>query len=319
MTWVAWRQFRASAVVAVAALAVAAILLELTWHPIGGNSERFVGLSHVHLLKYLSTVLVAVPALIGAFWGAPLLAHELEAGTHRLAWTQSITRTRWLATKVAVIGLASVAVTGVFSLMLTGWSSHAVNLGRLAPAMFDERGIAPIGDAVFALALGVAAGVLIRRTLPAMAVTLVGFIAVRMIVTNWVRPHFAAPLKQIASFQSAQAGAGFVVPKAGAWTVSTYAINPAGRRVSSTFGCRSFVVGHKVGQGPDPAALRAAKAAAHACNASARAYVGSLRQVITYQPLSRYWTFQAYDVALFVGLAVILLGFSFWWVRTRVA
>ena len=38
------------------------------------------------------------------FWGAPLVTRELEAGTHRLVWNQSVTRTRWLATKLGLIG-----------------------------------------------------------------------------------------------------------------------------------------------------------------------------------------------------------------------
>jgi len=173
MIWLTWRQFRISAVVAVAGLAAIAIVLAAT-HPSGDGT-----LSHDHPLKFLSTFLVGLPALVGAFWGAPLIAGELETGTYRLAWTQSVTPTRWLAVKVGLIGLASVAVTGALSLMLTGWSSAAVNNGRFGSAMFAERGIAPMGYAAFGFALGVTAGLLIRRTLPAMAATLVVFLAAR--------------------------------------------------------------------------------------------------------------------------------------------
>jgi len=42
---------------------------------------------------------LATPALLGIFWGAPLIARELETGTCRLAWNQSVTRTRWLTVK----------------------------------------------------------------------------------------------------------------------------------------------------------------------------------------------------------------------------
>jgi len=53
----------------------------------------------------LGLVVLVVPALIGVFWGAPLIARELETGTFRLAWTQSVTRTRWLAVKLGVVVL----------------------------------------------------------------------------------------------------------------------------------------------------------------------------------------------------------------------
>src|SRR5580700_4953026 len=126
MMWLTWRQFRAPAALAAAALGVMALLLGITnTHPATVSSGF---MTHYHLLQFLSTGLVAVPALIGAFWGAPLVARELESGTYRLAWTQSITRTRWLASKIALIGAASVATTGLLTLMLTGWSSRAVNL-----------------------------------------------------------------------------------------------------------------------------------------------------------------------------------------------
>ena len=46
-------------------------------------------------------VLIA-PAIVGIFWGAPLIARELETGTHRLVWNQTVTRTGWLATKLAL-------------------------------------------------------------------------------------------------------------------------------------------------------------------------------------------------------------------------
>jgi hypothetical protein len=63
------------------------------------------------------------PAVIGIFWGAPLIARELETGTFRLAWTQSITRTRWLAVKLALTGLVAMAVTEALGLMYGWWAA----------------------------------------------------------------------------------------------------------------------------------------------------------------------------------------------------
>jgi len=74
------------------------------------------------------------------------------------------------------------ALAGFLGLMLTWWASpiDTVNMNRFAPGVFDQRGMVAIGYAAFAFALGVTAGVLIRRTLPAMATTLVAFVAARL-------------------------------------------------------------------------------------------------------------------------------------------
>ena len=194
MTWLAWRQFRTSAVVAGFALAVMAVLLAITTHGAhalactGGGCPESDGklwrLSHDHLLAILSTLLVGLPAIAAIFWGAPLVARELESGTYRLAWTQSVTRTRWLTTKLALIGLAGAVLCGLLSAMLGWWSSAAgVNRGRLAPDMFAERGITR-RSAMRSLPSPsrLLPGALIRRTLPAMGVTLVGFTAARMVI-----------------------------------------------------------------------------------------------------------------------------------------
>jgi hypothetical protein len=281
MTWLAWRQFRVSALVAATALAVIAILLAST-----DGTDGY--LSHEHVLKFLSTLLVAVPALIGAFWGAPLVANELEAGTHRLAWTQSVTRTRWLAVKLGVVGLASAAVAGLLSLMLGAWSTAAINQDRFGTAMFGERGVAPIGYVAFGLALGVSAGLLIGRTLPAMATTLVAFVAARIVVQNWVRPHFAAPLT-LSQELSGQNGAPLRA-NPGAWVVSNNFLDTAGH-VANNIRC-----------GPD-----------------ARACMAQYHQVITYQPASRYWAFQSYETLVFAAFALALIGLCFWWIRNRIS
>jgi hypothetical protein len=130
------------------------------------------------------------------FWGAPLVARELESGTFRLAWTQGRSRLRWLGAKLAVVGFTTLTVQGLLSLMMTWWWSPAgrANPNRFSPALFGTFGVAPIGYAAFALAMGIAAGIVFRRTLPAMAATLAVFTGVRLAVTYWARPHFAPPV-----------------------------------------------------------------------------------------------------------------------------
>ena len=136
------------------------------------------------------------PAVIGAFWGAPLVARELEAGTHRLVWNQSVTRTKWLAVKLVVLGLFTALVTGLFSLLLT-WSASRYDqvIGeRFAALSFDARNIVPIGYGLFAFVLGTVVGMVVRRMLPTMAITLAVFAGVQLLIPAVVRQNLMPPI-----------------------------------------------------------------------------------------------------------------------------
>jgi hypothetical protein len=78
------------------------------------------------------------------------------------------------------------------SALITWWSGpeNALKQQRFLPGQFDIQGIAPIGYALFAVALGMTAGALLRRTLPALATTLGVFIALRLLITDYIRPHY---------------------------------------------------------------------------------------------------------------------------------
>jgi hypothetical protein len=228
MIWLTWRQFRIQVWVALGALALAAIVLGAT-DPHLAHVYRTGGLAtctadncvsaqaaFFSAVKADSTypalyfagigILYLTPILIGMFWGAPLIARELEAGTLRLAWTQSVTRTRWLSVKLGLAGLAAILTAGLLSLAVTWWASPIDQAdalpgqapygglpNRFLPLIFGARDIAPLGYAAFAFAVGVTAGVLVRRTLPAMAVTLAVLAAVQIAVPVAVRAHYHAP------------------------------------------------------------------------------------------------------------------------------
>ena len=114
-------------------------------------------------------------------------------------------RSRWLAVKVGLIGLVALASAGLLSLMASWWmtpiyqASAKANgdsgVDRLAPAVFGANGIVPIGYAAFGFALGLAFGVLIRRTIPAMAATLAVFAGIQVAWPRWIRPHLMSPLR----------------------------------------------------------------------------------------------------------------------------
>ena len=262
----AWLRFRTQALVALGVLAVLAVVLAVTGIPLAHAYATAVAACEqqhhdcttalstlprrtatARCSALLSALVIAVPALIGMFWGAPLAAREFETGTFRLAWTQGITRTRWLAVKLGVVGVASMAVAGLLSLMVTWWSSpiRTVKMEPLNPADFHVSGIAPVGYAAFAFALGVTAGLLIRRTLPAMAVTLAIFAAVTLAFPVWVRPHLLPPAQTTVPLSSAsidgveQVGDGRMQVQTGppdlpgAWVLSIQLTTPAGRPAST--------------------------------------------------------------------------------------
>ncbi|HWD09833.1 MAG TPA: ABC transporter permease subunit [Actinomycetota bacterium] len=322
MTWVAWRQFRIQAVLAAAGLAVIAGVLAVTGPHLlalyrsdvvdcasSGTCNAGAFQNSYRGLQLLSYLLLALPGVIGAFWGAPLVARELESGTFRLAWTQGVTRSRWLVRKLGVLGLATAATTGLVSLALTWWSSplDRVAMDRFQPGLFGARNIAPVGYALFGFALGVALGVLLRRTIPAMFATLAGFAVTRLVFASWVDPHLWAlkhAVHPITVAFNRGKGAGISVffggSPPGSWVISGQTVNAAGQALSG---------------GPLPACMSHFGPANPPSGAAARACLAGYHQVISYQPASRYWGYQWADLAIFTGLAMVLAAASVWWVR----
>jgi hypothetical protein len=276
-------QFRAQAAAAAAALAAFAILLAATGphlaslytangisgcppascqHLASNFLQQLYATGTYWVLYLLGVMLILLtPAVIGLFWGAPLIARELETGTSALAWNQSITRTRWMAVKLTLTGLAAMAVTEGLSLMQAWWAApigRAVGyggggtnlaMGRFSSLVFATHGITPLGYAAFGFALGVTAGVMIRRTIPAMAVTLVIFAAVQIAMPLWIRPnliparHTVIPVTSLDSISLQQGGlngsrfnlGALNLPgQPGAWILSSGAVNAAGQATSTT-------------------------------------------------------------------------------------
>jgi hypothetical protein len=340
MMWLTWRQFRTQTIAAACGLVLVAIVLavsgvqladkfhaSMTGCQAHGSCAQFANtfLTTVNGSGYQVVALIivgliyAVPGLIGVFWGAPLITREIDGHTLSLAWTQSVTRTRWLAVKVAMIGLVATATAGLLSLMASWWinplyeASAKVGTGdrvlnRLWPAEFGVNGIAPIGYAAFAFALGLAFGVLIRRTLPAMAATLAVFAGIQVAWPRLIRPHLITPLRSIAPIVPSKLEELMIDPsrhmfikgifnKPGAWVLSNQTIDKAGHIFTG------------------PATQACLKGGIQACNAS----VGRLhlRQLVTYQPASKYWELQWYETAIFVALALLLVWFCYWRVSRR--
>jgi len=284
----------------------------------------------------LPFVVIVAPALAGLFLGAPLVARELESGTFRLAWTQSVSRRRWLAVKLGVVGAAATAFATLVTWMVDWWASpiEAVNQSRFGLGSFSLQGVAPIGYAAFAFALGVTSGILLRRTVAAMALTAAGFAAARLAVTYWVRPNLAAPVRASMPLPTdvGPKGPGFGFDAPGvvtltpappdipnAWVYSTSVVDRAGHAPSSQFLMHACPVLGQVsrqlgGSGGKPSAVPAGPGNFQAC---AHTLAASLHLVVLLQPASRFWPFQWAEMGIFFAAAAALCGLADWFLRRR--
>jgi hypothetical protein len=137
-----------------------------------------------HSVTSLTTgAVIYLPYLVAAWAGAALVARELENGTAALAWTQSVSPARWLAAKLAVPAALIAAGTTVLVLLhRLMWTEGLGVLGQdwyLSDA-YRSNGPVAVGSALSALAVGALAGLLLRRTLPALGLA----VAVTLVVQN---------------------------------------------------------------------------------------------------------------------------------------
>jgi hypothetical protein len=319
MTWITWRQYRNQGALAAVLFAALAVLLLPTglhaasvWHScMKDNTCGGLSLSSLGgpLAAWFVIATSAVPLLPGLFWGAPMVAQELETGTNQFAWTQSITRRRWLAVKAGWLLLGTAALAGAVSAAVTWWSgpANAVTGDAFQINRFDVTDIVPVAYAVFAMALGISAGLLLQRTLPALAVTLAGFVALRATVALWLRPRFitpvtvhyklTAPITPTGSYLPI--GQGAVVPNGTHLAPGTSFVGVDGVPVPAA--CQRFM-------GPVKPDLQAALSCM-----TAHGYRG----YVTYQPASRFWAFQGIETGIFLVLAAALLGVAFWVLKRR--
>ncbi len=331
MIWVTWYQHRREAEVAgIVAVLVAAFLLMTG--SLANAAAAQLGLSSCHLTAtdpancgiaftefmqrflpiatFQRMALVLLPALLGLFVGAPLLAREVEHGTHVLAWTQSITRFRWFMVKVALLaGVTLVAAAGMSTLVTWWHHPFDVMFGSGRWTFFDTSGLVPVAYALFALALGIAAGMLIQRSVPAMAATLVLLAVTRFWVSVW-RPKFQSPVIREADF-----GANPPFPME-ALQVGLYWVDQHHNQVP-------YDRINQVIQQLAPGSSRSLSGATALSANDAAAISQYLRDqgfhyMAAFQPVERFWAFQALEAGIFLTLALLLFGLSLWWLRHRV-
>jgi hypothetical protein len=306
MIWLGWRQQRTETLIAAALLAlVAAVLI-----PAGismANAYTHDGLSHclanVESLacgqvvasfeqRFNSyTALVGwfnlIPGLFGVALAAPF-ALELERGTHRLAWTQSITRLRWVTTKLGLaVGSTALVAAGLIAI-LVWWREPLVKLdGRMDGGAFDSQGVVILGYSLFALGLALAIGAVWRRAIPAVMVAFVGYFVARIFVDTWLRQRLASP--------------------------ASITWRPRGPDPSRLYHAWVIREGPSNSHGQILGRIKVICSGLGDCVAPRQP--GWMHAVFV--PASHFWSLQLTEFALFGGIAVALVAFAGWWTLHR--
>jgi hypothetical protein len=330
MAWVTWRQHRfalAGVAVFLGALAVLLWLAGLTTHHVfaaavaacqSGASDTCYSMSNTltGTNGFLSNggILNAVPALLGAFVGAPVLARELETGTFRYAWTQGFGRWRWTLAKLVPLALVLAVAAGVFSLLLDWYYQPYFNAGNQAlglsaytpfyPALFSLRGVGLAAWTLVAFSIGALAGLLIRRVVPAIAATLAVYAALAFAAGAWLRPNYMTPAVT----------SNLNVPES-AWVMSQWWTKDG--KFAFTGSPSQSLLNQYCPRGPaGPVGPGGApKTVALGQCLTSHGYT----QWTSYQPASRFWAFQWIEAGWLVVLSALLIAATVWLVRRRAA
>jgi ABC-type transport system involved in multi-copper enzyme maturation permease subunit len=309
MAWVTWRQHRAALGAVAVFLGAFAAYLWLTGlqihhaytadcHPASSIActINFTG-RYATTANVVSIFLQAVPALIGAFLGAPVLAREMETGTFRYAWTQGFGRWRWTLGKLVPLAIAVAAAAGAFSVLFSWYNQPFFAAGYAIPfdtRLFGLRVVAFAAWTLAAFAIGVLAGMLIRRVVPAIAATLAAYAGLAFAAALWLREHYMTPLT---TGSPSLPGSAWIISQ---WYTKggKFAFPDRGTQILNALSqlCPSS-------NGPPAQCL------------SQHGYT----EWTSYQPGSRFWPFQWIEGGWLLALSVLLIAATIWLVRRRAA
>jgi lysophospholipase L1-like esterase len=331
LAWVVARQHRTALIGCGVLYAVAAVLLAVNGVQMHA-SYRALGLArcprparslaclagieqfnqdYVVWVRLIPLLLLAVPALAGAFTGAPVLGQDLDHGTFRFAWTQGAGRARLLSAKLVLLGGPLLLAGAGLAALASWWFSpqYALGNGRLAPQLFVPLGPSFAAWTLLAFALGVAAGAALRRVVPAIAATLAAWTGLAVVTGIWLRYHlYAAPSRFTFSFAQASQQ-----------TQQTQVGLPHRVRIFDGSPPRAFVLntwlvnakGQVVTRPPRPPSGATAAARAHG-GAGPLAVLHGFHLAGVYLPDSRFWPFQWIEAGWLAVLSALLLAVPFW-------
>jgi hypothetical protein len=253
--------------------------------------------------------LQVVPALIGAFVGAPVLAREMETGTFRYAWTQGFGRWRWALAKLVLLAVALAAAAGAFGLLVSWYyqpyfaaGNQSLGLSQIPPfaTLFSLRGVAFPAWTLAAFVIGALAGMLIRRVVPAIVATLAVYAGLTVAADGFLREHYLTPL---VTTNPNVPGTAWVISQW--WTRDgRFAFANPPLNVLNQF-CSA----PPTGKGGKPS---------FGTFAQCLAPHGYTRWT-SYQPASRFWPFQWIEGGWLLALSVLLIAATIWLVRRRAA
>ncbi len=241
------------------------------------------------------TIPLALPLIAGIFIGVPVVARELEQGTYRLVWTQGVPWYRWFFTKISLLAVTIVGSFVILSVLLSWWSVPLSNAPGSVWQFYNIQGIVLPAYALFTFALGISAGVLVRRILPGMAIALVLFILLRIVIEVFLRPSFLPPLTYTYALSDTNAHT-----PAQAWVVQTSTLNRQGDVVPDT----APNVCENAGAGQDQYW--------HCLDDH------GFRGRTTYQPIERFWLFQGIEGGIYVLLSGFLFFAAYWLIKRRI-
>jgi hypothetical protein len=285
MVWLTWRQHRPQLLTTAAILLVLGTVLLIHGlqadTTLGGRAldEQFSNVFNV--IGWLPLA----PALVGLFWGTPVLGKEFERGTHRLAWTQSASTRHWLTVKLAMLSALVVLAGLAFAAMVGRWASAFAGTPQANKfsnvGLFVLTGVLPAAWWLFAFMTGVAAGAVFRRTLPAIAVTLaVVLTAILGMFFFNARAYYAPAESAVVDLNR---GAD---PIPDTWMVQRVeAVDANGQPLPSS--------------GPDECAPGTPCPVAP-----------DTRLMYYYQPPTRYWQFQWTEAALLLAATLVMGGIA---------
>jgi ABC-type transport system involved in multi-copper enzyme maturation permease subunit len=313
MLWLTYRQHRIElGVMLMGAIAIAVVYVAAALYVAGvraqvgldacpvvfGNSECVARFDEYRRLTGqvtgLPLALYIYPIIVAAFLAGPIFARDFENGTHRLVWTQGITRMRWATSKLVIV-CAAAAVAGL-AIASVGGLTHELMLGNTGPwSAFDFQAPVVVSYLIFAVALGAATGVLLRRTIGAMLASLLVFVGVRLLVESKLRPNFLPMLSA--------PGGGF-----------SQTVTPVPQDAWQ-FGIRYV----HTSTGLDFPQEQFNKLMQNFRGGDLYAYLQSndVASFSYYQPADRYWLFQSIETAIFLGLSLVLILLTVWLVRRR--
>jgi ABC-type transport system involved in multi-copper enzyme maturation permease subunit len=287
VTWLTWRQHRLGlAGFAVVFLGMAGIYLFSDVLGADAPTVYTAASGFSRLVKFgedVSSVLLPLPLLVGMFAGAPLVSRELEQHTFRYAWTQGVSRSHWLRSKVLLLGSAVLVLSTLYSGVHMSW------FGPMVPEMgwfrfFNQSVLVFPASCLFTFGLGVAAGTLLKRTVPAMAVTLFSGAAVFVVVSWLLRPNYMEPMTLTRPMEPIGGQGESAGRLNGSYNLGSVYRDSAGNIGNSA--------GWREGE-PAPT------------------------QIVTYHPADRFWSFQFIEAGIYLALTIACLALAFYWLRRK--